>query len=135
MNSPAIKVLAGPSLTMQAASETTTAGLSGLLSAGSLAVDLMPHDREDLVVFLHNKLAMARMAQAKSTHFLGRLYNRFAGEDPEYVEFSGAHLKQVLAFAGRSVPGGVSASGSYGLRVDIAQQALDRLRQEGAEAE
>lgn len=127
MTLPAIKIVEGPTTARDAASDAATLGMSGLLSAGSVAVDLMPHEREDLIIFLTNRLAIAKTAKTRAKGALGRMYNRFSGEDPDYIELSGVHLKQTLQSIERPVPDVVVAAGQYKLRLDIALAALEAL--------
>ena len=77
-----------------------------------------------------NRASVPRMAKARSGSLLGRIYNRIFGEDPDYVELSGVHLKQTLAVMNKPIPLAISDGGTYQLRLDIVLKALDRLRED-----
>ncbi|WP_172292641.1 hypothetical protein [Pseudoruegeria sp. HB172150] len=130
MSQPILKILSGPSPTQTAAAETTVLGLSSVVSAFSRAVDRYPHDQEGLQHFLQFKIATATQAQKRSRWFPGRIYNRFSGEDPDYIPLSGTHLIQTLKLAGILPPDFITASGRYELRLDYAQKALSALTEE-----
>ena len=100
-------------------------------AALSEAADVMPQDREDLHVFLHNRVALTLVARGRQTWALGRLYNRLAGDDPDYVTLSGVHLRQTLQVVGRAVPEIITARGEYKLRLDVVQEAVERLKSAG----
>lgn len=124
-----IKILNGPSTTQQGVADASTAGLSSVFSALSSAVDLAPHAADELLQFLKFRTAVALRAKERSQSFFGRFYNRFSGEDPDYIEVSGVHLKQTLMVAGKDVPSIIAADGDYKLRLDVATMAIDNLKQ------
>lgn len=113
-----------------AAVDAATDGLSGLLSAGSKAIEGMRHSDADLLIWLTRKLHQAQNAQRRSIWFGGRFYNRMANEDPDYLEMSGVHLAQVLACIGLNAPPWVVAKGTYRLRYDMAARSLAALRED-----
>ena len=114
-------------MSARAAGDTTLGGMSSVFGALSHAADLLPHEREDLRTFLWNRRALARQASKRGRFWLGRLYNRFAGEMPDYIELSGTHLKQVLTVAGQPVPDIIVAEGEYQLRLDVVEHAIEAL--------
>ena len=115
---------------MQALSDFFTLGSSRVASVGRIAGDVMPYEEGDLLIFLSNRASAPILAKARSGNLFGRLYNRIFGEGPNYVELSGVHLKQTLAFMGRPIPPGISDAGAYQLRLDIVLEALDRARKD-----
>ncbi len=127
MTGPIFKVVRGPSPTKERFSEAATDGLAPLLSAGSTAVDLFPHDREGLLQILHFRNQIAKGAERRSRWIGGRIYNKFSGEEPEYVPLSGVHLKQTLAVVKIEAPDFVVASGEYMLRLDVSLEAVAEL--------
>ena len=124
-----IKILNGPSAIQQGVADASTAGLSSVFSALSSAVDLAPHAADELLQFLRFRTAVALRAKERSQSLFGRFYNRFAGEDPDYIELSGTHLRQTLIAAGKDVPNIIAADGDYKLRLDVASTAIDNLKQ------
>jgi len=111
-----------------ATGDATLAGMPSLSGALSHGVDLLPHVREDLRIFLWNRLALARQAAVRGEYWLGRLYNRFSGEDADFIELSGTHLQQTLHAASLPVPDILGADGVYQLRLDIVEQAGEGLK-------
>lgn len=128
MSKPICKILEGPSPVQKGISEAGTAGLSSVFSVLSKAADLAPHDRDSLVQSLHFKNQVARAAQRRSRWFGGRFYNKFSGENPDYVPLSGVHIRQALLAAQIEPPDFIVASGKYELRLDISEQAIKSLR-------
>jgi hypothetical protein len=129
MTLPMIKILNGPTTLQQGAADASAAGLSTVFSALSHAVDLAPHAADELLQFLRFRTAVTLRAKERSQSFFGRFYNRFAGEDPDYIEMSGTHLKQTLIAAGKDIPPVIAADGEYKLRLDVASAAIANLRQ------
>lgn len=127
MSQPRIKIVGGRTPTQTAVAEAAFSGTASALSALSLAVEMLPHDERNLQQFLHNKIAVAKQASRRNRWFGGRIFNRFSGEDPDYVQLSGTHLGQILPFAGIDTPDIVARSGQYLLRLDIAEQAMAAL--------
>lgn len=101
--------------------------MSSLFSAASVAVDLIPHDRGELLNFLRFRSAIAQKAASRSGNIFGTFYNRFSGEDPNYVELSGVHLAQTLSVIGMAAPAFVAPRGNYKLRLDIVLEAVEKL--------
>ncbi|WP_281994537.1 hypothetical protein [Ruegeria faecimaris] len=130
MAEPVIKIVEGPSPTQKGVSEAITVGLAGVLSAGSVAADIMPFDREQLFGVMHFRLQEALQAQRRARWFGGKIYNRFSGQDPNYVLFSGTHLGQTLALARIQTPDFVVPRGKYLLRLDYVKEAYENLKQE-----
>ena len=127
MAKPILKILEGPSPTKEGISAAITLGTASILSAASKAVDLIPYDAEGLLQLLHFRNQTAKAAQRRSRWFGGRFYNRFSGEEPDYIPLSGNHLRQTLEVVGIETPDFVVASGKYQLRLDISEEAVDRL--------
>ncbi len=123
---PAIRP--APNSGNQAYGDAVLGGLSRLVSAPSAAIDRLPHNPEEMVVFLHMRLHTADSARERGRWWPGRLYNRMSGEDPDYIPISGTHLGQVLRILGFELPKQASAGGQYQLRADIARQAYQALR-------
>ena len=124
---PSLIVVSGPSPTAQAVMEATTVGSATLFSAFSQAVDLLPRDKTDLLDFLNVRLALVGRAKERAGGFLGRIYNKYSGEDADYVELSGVQLRQTLSAAGIKVPEFITADGQYKLREDLVRQAVSNL--------
>ncbi|WP_321341272.1 hypothetical protein [uncultured Cohaesibacter sp.] len=101
--------------------------MSTAFSALSKAADVAPLDDEELLKVLHFRLFSAKQAKRRSKWFIGRLYNRFSGEQPDYIPLSGSHLRQVLKLATISPPADVTSSAKCHLRVDVAQDAYNAL--------
>lgn len=127
MSKPILKIISGPSPTKTAAGEATLAGTASVVSALSKAAELLPHDEEGLLQFLRFRIAVSRQAEKRSCWIGGRIYNRIAGEEPEYVPLSGAHLRQTLSVCGIDAPNFVINGGQYMLLTDYAQQAVNVL--------
>lgn len=117
----------GPSPTRAGTSDAITSGLGSLLSAGSQAADLYPHDNEGLLQILHFKNQKAFASQLRSSWFGGRIYNKLSGELPDYIPLSGTHLRQALSATGVEAPNFVVNAGKYLLRVDISKKAVANL--------
>jgi hypothetical protein len=94
----------------------------------SAAVDRLPHGNEAHLRYLHMKLYTADQARARARWIGGRLYNRAAGENPDYVPMSTRHLAQTLKLLDVALPGGVKTDERYLLRTDLAREAHDALR-------
>jgi len=132
---PIFKILDGPMPNQIGVSNAVTSGLAPVLSAASVAADRMPHDLPGLLLLLRRRIGGAQLAKARSGWFGGRLYNKFSGEDPDYIPVSGMHLRQVLEVAGIEAPNFVVPSDKYALRLDIASQSLAVLTQTTGSAE
>jgi hypothetical protein len=94
----------------------------------SKAADLAPMDAKQLYGFLHFRLHSAKEAQNRSSWFGGRLFNRFSGQDGDYVPLSGTQMRQAFLAAGIEPPDFIVARGSYALRLDYVQKAYDALK-------
>ncbi len=135
MSKPVFKIVGGPSPTQIGAVNAASAGLGSILSAGSKAADIFPHDEAGLLSNLHFRLYEAEAAGKRARWFGGRIYNRFSGADPDYIPVSGTHLTQTLRIVGIEAPDFVTAAGKYMLRYDLADQARSLLRERVASAE
>ncbi|NSX54133.1 hypothetical protein [Parasulfitobacter algicola] len=124
MTKPIFKVISGPSPTMDGIAKAITWGLAPVLSAGSKAADQLPHDSEGLLQILHFRNQTAKSAHQRSGWIGGRLFNKFSGEDANYIPISGMHLRQTLTVVGIEPPDFVISSGQYQLRTDISQDAV-----------
>ncbi len=124
---PAIKPAQGRTAVQKGVSDAVAFGTSSLLSSLSAAVEIAPHSRSGLLRVLHVRLHEAEAARNRSRWILGRLYNRRAGVNGDFVPMSGTHLRQTLAIAGLETPGGTLPSGQYLLKVDIAEKARTLL--------
>jgi len=127
MVKPILKIMEGPSPTKEGISQAVTAGIASLLSAASKAADLYPHDMEGLLQILHFRNQIAKAAIRRSNWFGGRIYNKFSGEEPDYIPLSGTHLRQTFSIVNIDTPDIVVASGKYQLRLDISEDAVKRL--------
>ena len=130
MSGPIFKVVRVPSPTKDGMSNAVTGGLAPLLSAGSKAADLYPHDRDGLLQMLHFRNQIAKGAERRSHWIGGRVYNLLTGEDAEYIPVSGTHLRQTLAVVKIATPDFVVASGEYMLRLDVPQEAVSELQKD-----
>lgn len=137
MSKPAIKVVGDTSRTLRGASEAVVCGTASLLSAPSIAADLMPHDEIDLHNFLKLRYAVALQAAKRASWFGGRWFNSLSGENPAYIPISGAHLTQTLAVKGLTPPDFIVQRGKYLLRLDYAAEViallLERITQREAD--
>ena len=124
---PIIRISEEQSATSRGFSDAIAAGMSTAFSALSKAADVAPLDDEELLKVLHFRLFSAKQAKRRSKWFIGRLYNRFSGEQPDYIPLSGSHLRQVLKLATISPPADVTSSAKCYLRVDVAQDACNAL--------
>lgn len=127
MTKPILRILEWPTPTKEGASQAVTAGVASVLSAASNAADLFPHDVEGLLQVLHFRNQIARAANRRSSWFGGRIFNKFSGEEPDYIPISGSHLRQTLEAVGIEIPEFIVASGKYQLRLDISEKAVNRL--------
>ncbi|MES0809592.1 hypothetical protein ABLO27_08935 [Roseibium sp. SCPC15] len=93
-------------------------------------INRTPQDIHELERFLHNSLIIAGATLKRKRSFLGRLYNRIAAEDPDYIQMSGARLKEVLPVAGYPVPDEIRPGTEYALRRDIVEAAHSSLQGE-----
>nr|WP_319388757.1 hypothetical protein [uncultured Cohaesibacter sp.] len=125
---PIIRIIDEQSSTSRGFSDAVTAGMSTAFSALSKAADVVPLDDEELFGVLHFRLFSAKQAKKRSKWFIGRLYNRFSGELPDYIPLSGSHLRQVLKLESISPPAEVALSAKFLLRVDVAQDAYNTLK-------
>ena len=105
-------------------SYTAAARRKRLIFASSALAERLPHDEEGLEIMLQRALREAKLAGIRSRWFGGRIYNHFAGTDPDYIEVSGTHLKQILRKADFTLPGLIENQELYLVRVDIADDAL-----------
>ena len=127
MSKPILKILEGPSPTQVGISQTATSGLVSVLSAASKAADLYPHDIEGLLQILHFRNQIAKAASRRSRWFGGRIFNKFSGEDSDYIPISGTHLQQTLSVVKIDTPNFIIASGKYQLRLDVSENAANVL--------
>nr|WP_321982494.1 hypothetical protein [uncultured Cohaesibacter sp.] len=124
---PIIRISEEQSATSRGFSDAVTAGMSPAFSAFSKAADAAPLDDQELLGVLHFRLFSAKQAKRRSKWFIGRIYNRFSGEQFDYIPLSGTHLRQVLKLADISPPVDVTSSAKCHLRVDVAQDAYNAL--------
>lgn len=127
---PIIRICEEQSATSRGFSDAVTAGMSTAFSALSKAADVAPLDDQELLGVLHFRLCSAKQAKKRSKWLPGRIYNRFSGEQFDYIPLSGTHLRQVLKLADISPPADVTSSAKCHLRVDVAQgvyNALERI--------
>jgi hypothetical protein len=127
MTKPILKILEGPTPTQIGVSQAAAAGMASLLSAASKAADLVPHDVEGLIQILHFRNQIAKAASRRSRWFGGRIFNKFSGEESDYIPISGTHLRQALAVVNIDTPDFIVASGKYQLRLDISEDAVNAL--------
>jgi len=127
MSAPIFKILKGPSPTEVGISSAVAAGLAPVLSAGSKAADFFAHDHEGLLQILHFRNQTAKAAYKRSSWIGGRIYNKFSGEQTDYIPVSGTHLRQILTVVGIETPEFVVASGKYSLRLDMSEKAVSIL--------
>ncbi|MEP5154426.1 hypothetical protein [Planktotalea sp.] len=125
MNKPILKGQAGQSAAMKSLSQQFPFNFGASFSK---AADLYPHDIEGLIQILHFRNQVARAAKRRSSWFGGRFYNRFSGEDPDYIPLSGMHLRQTLSVLNIETPEAVVKTGTYSLRYDMSEEAVKRLR-------
>lgn len=128
MPDPVIKILNGPSALSKGASNAVTGGMSAIISAGSSAADRLPFDREQLFGVLHFRIYETERAKKRAVWFGGRIYNKFSGEDPDYIPVSGTHLVQTLDVIRIQAPEFVVAGGQYLLKYEYAKRAYEQLR-------
>ena len=95
----------------------------------SEAADLALPSDDQLQMILHNKLAMTRAAAHRAGGPLGRLYNRFVGDHPGYIQMSGAHILHVFSLTRLRAPMQLEPASLYCLRLDVATAALETLQQ------
>ena len=93
----------------------------------SRAVDRTPHDMESLRIYLKTRIAHTQQALDRQGWFGGRLWNKIAGDDPEFVWMMGTHLSQVLDLVGIETPIEISQDRQYALDMATAKTALDIL--------
>lgn len=127
MSKPILRILEGPPPTQEGISQAATAGLSSALSAASKAADFFPHDIEGLLQILHFRNQIAKAASQRSCWFGGRIFNKFSGEETDYIPISGTHLRQTLAIVDIDTPDFIVASGKYQLRLDVSENAVSVL--------
>jgi len=94
------------------------------------AIDVFVFAPEELLGFLKVRMFVARQAMQRSKGVLGRLYNSVSGGDPDYVDFTGVHLKQTLAVAEIAIPDGIQDKDGYKLRVDVVERAIEKLEEQ-----
>ena len=122
--SPIFKILQGPSSTNEGISNAGSMGLTSIVSAASKAADIFAHDHEGLLQILHFRNQTAKVAHRRSGWVGGRIFNKFSGEEVDYIPVSGTHLRQTLAIVKIEAPEFVIASGKYALRLDISEEAV-----------
>lgn len=83
-------------------------------------------NEDELNTVLHNLLAVSSRAVARETSKIGRVFNGLLGEDPNYVEATGARVSQVLKIMEQEVQG-LHSRKIYRLRRDLAERCLERL--------
>lgn len=93
-------------------------------------ISVSPYTKENLAVVVHNKLAVAKVAQERSHWIGGRIANAFSGNRGDYIELLGVHLTQIFPHTGFDLPDFVQSNGAYLLRTDMAELALDNLKAE-----
>lgn len=127
MSGPIFVPLEGTSPTITGVSHVISYGLGSFVSAGSKAADLYPHDAEGLLQILRFRNQVAKIALKRSRWIGGRLFNRFSGEDTDYIPISGTHLRQTLRAVGIRPPKFIVNTGKYKLRLDVSKEAVLRL--------
>jgi hypothetical protein len=93
-------------------------------------INRTPQDVHELERFLHNRLGIAGATLRRKQSFIGRIYNLMTAEDPDYIQMSGARLKEVLPVAGYPVPDDIRPGTEYALRRDIVEAAHSSLQGE-----
>lgn len=77
--------------------------------------------------YLKAQVFQVKQARTRQAHTFGRLWNRLAGANPDYIELSAPHLQQTLQLLARKVETKLHDDQTYLLRYDVARSALDRL--------
>ncbi|KAJ55375.1 hypothetical protein ACMU_11815 [Actibacterium mucosum KCTC 23349] len=95
-----------------------------LASSFAQVADKLYMSDEHCLMYLARRVSNAEQAQARSGWFGGRLYNRMAGENADFVELSGAVLAGAMRYSGHTVPEGLDRGQDYLLRRDYAQGLL-----------
>jgi len=55
------------------------------------------------------------------------MFNKFSGENSDYIPISGTHLRQTLSIVNIDTPNFIFASGKYLLRLDISEEVANVL--------
>lgn len=124
MPAPLFKILEAPSSADDGISNAVSVGLAPIISAASKAADVFAHDHEGLLQILRFRNQTAKAAHKRSGWIGGRIFNKFSGEDTNYIPVSGTHLRQALAVVGIEAPEFIVASGKYSLRLDLSEEAV-----------
>ena len=124
MPAPLFKILEGPSSANDGISNAVSVGLAPIISVASKAADVFAHDYEGLLQILRFRNQTAKAAHRRSGWIGGRIFNKFSGEDTNYIPVSGTHLRQALAVVGIEAPEFIVASGKYSLRLDLSEEAV-----------
>lgn len=112
---------------MTGLSHMVSFGMGSFLTSGSKAADMFSHDVQGLLQILHFRNQIAKIALKRSRWIGGRLFNKFSGEDIDYIPISGTHLKQTLRTVRIEPPKFIVNTGKYKLRLDVSKEAVLRL--------
>lgn len=129
MDGPQLKILS-EAVPNRGLDGIRTSDLLPISTAMSTGIETLPMEPEDLELFLHNRLAIARTAAKRKSWFGERWFNALTSEDPDYIQMSGARVREILPVAGFQVPDFVSLADEYALRRDIAEAAYALLQKE-----
>ena len=124
---PIIRIIEEQSSTSKGFSNAVTAGMLCVFSSLSKAADIVPLSDEERLGVLQFRLFSAKQAKRRGKWLIGRLYNRFSGEQSDYIPLSRPHLKQVLKLTTIRPTADVTSSAKCHLRIDVAQDAYNVL--------
>lgn len=124
---PEIRALPGPNSAQKKREQISKRWVWSSLLVIDRIAEITPYNPDELDIVLSYKIATSRVARKRAETLLGRFFNRCAGEDPDYVQMPGAHLKQILEAADLEAPEDIDFALRYHLRFDIALEAMQRL--------
>ncbi len=81
-------------------------------------VSMLRFSNETLLAHLSNKIVQAEISQKRGKHFLGRIYNKMAGENSEEVLLDGIVVLQLYEVLGEDAEFPIEPAGQYSIGLE-----------------
>lgn len=99
------------------------------------AADKLYMSKELALVHLARRVGCGLEAHRRKTWVGGRLMNWMTKTNPDFVPLSGAVIRSAMKAIGDDMPDNLDAGAHYGLRIDFAQELLERMKARAATEE
>lgn len=94
----------------------------------SQVADKLYMSPDHCILYLARRVGEAQQAGDRSGSIFGRIYNRMTGEAVGFVNLSGAVLATTMTYVGDPVPEVFDKGKDYVIRLEIAENLLNRMK-------